>query len=468
MKKAYRIQSFLFFIFLVFGCSVGKQLSQYEKLLDYEGTYEYSNPASLTIAASNYDTTLYAIIDDAQYPLKYISKDSFQTPQKSPVIFQRDENKLVISYQSDGKSFKRITNTIEKQEWFPRKELQNKPKTYHYQIPAESADGLKVGDLKKAFSNPDTIINMVKETISGEFRDVHSILIWKDGKLVLEEYFYGYDENKPHQLRSATKSFIGTLVGIAIDQGKIKSENELLLPFFKREYASIENMDTRKEKITIKDFLTYRHGMDCNDEDPNTAGNELKLIQSPDWIKFTLDLPMVQEPGITSSYCTGCAQTMGRLVEVATETPLVDFADHYLFSPMGIKNYKWRFKPDTSSISTYNQMYLRPRDILKLAIMYHENGKWLGRQIVSSDWVRKTFEKDDKEFGYLWRQKYFDVDGKRYNSYLATGNGGQKINIWPELNMITIFTGGNYNSWMIYGKNTPPNDMIPNFILKAL
>ena len=103
---------------------------------------------------------------------------------------------------------------------------------------------------------------MVKETIMGEFRDVHSILIWKDGKLVLEEYFYGYDENKPHQLRSATKSFIGTLVGIAIDQGKIKSENELLLPILKKNMHLLKTWIHRKEKITIKDFLTYSHGID--------------------------------------------------------------------------------------------------------------------------------------------------------------------------------------------------------------
>ena len=134
---------------------------------------------------------------------------------------------------------------------------------------------------------------------------------------------------------------------------------------------------------------------------------------------------------------------------------------------MGITNYKWSFKPDTSSITTFNQMYLRPRDMLKLAIMYLDNGKWQGQQIVSGEWVKRTFEKDDVEFGYLWRHKYFDVDGKRYNSYLATGNGGQKINIWPELNMITIFTGGNYNSYL-YGRTTPPNEMIPDYILKAL
>ena len=466
MKNYFKFQIALFFSIIVYGCSVEKEKSQYENLVDYEGRYEYSNPESLVLATSNFDTTLYAIIDDAQYPLKYISKDTFETPQKSPLVFQRNAKAEVVSYLTDGKIFNLITKTIKKQEWFPRKELYNNAEAYQYQIPTKKEDGLQVGDLRKSFTNSEAIINMVKETIKGEFRDVHSILIWKDGNLVLEEYFYGYTEGKPHQLRSASKSFIGTLVGIAIDQGKIKNENELLLPLFKEEYNTINNKDIRKEKITIKDFLTYRHGMDCNDENSNTAGHEQKMMISNDWVKFTLDLPMIEEPGIKSSYCTGCAQTLGRMVEVVTQTPLVDYADKNLFVPMGIINYKWRFKPDTSSISTFNQMYLRPRDILKLSIMYLDKGKWQGKQIVSSDWIRRTFEKDDVEFGYLWRHKYFDVDGKRYNSYLATGNGGQKINIWPELNMITIFTGGNYNSYL-YGRATPPNEMIPNYILKA-
>lgn len=419
------------------------------------------------MAASNFDTTLYAIIDDAQYPLKYVSKDTFETPQKSPLVFNRNDNEEVISYLTDGKNFNLLSKRIEKQEWFPRKELHKKPEAYQYQIPIQKNDGLAVGDLKSAFTDSETIIDMVKETINGEFRDVHSILIWKDGKLVLEEYFYGYTEDKPHQLRSASKSFIGTLVGISIDQGKVKSENELLLPVFKKEYSNIKNRDNRKDKITIKDFLTYRHGMDCNDENPNTAGHEQKMMVNNDWVKFTLDLPMIEEPGVKSSYCTGCAQTLGRMVEVITQTPLVEYAEKNLFAPMGITNYKWRFKPDSSSISTFNQMYLRPRDMLKLAIMHLDSGKWQGKQIVSGEWIRRTFEKDDVEFGYLWRHKYFDVDGKRYYSYLATGNGGQKINIWPELNMITVFTGGNYNAYL-YGRTTPPNEMIPNYILKAL
>ena len=463
----FNIQIIMSVTILLAGCSVGNKKTQLEILADYDGRYEYSNPKSLILAASDFDTTLYAIIDDAKYPLNHIGKDTFETTQKSPVVFQRGNDGEIKSYSSEGKVYKLLGRAIENQDWFPRKELYNNAEAYAYKTPIEKGDGLQAGNLKDAFTNPEEIINMVKSTIKGEFRDVHSILIWKDGKLVLEEYFYGYTEDKPHQLRSATKSFIGTLVGIAIDQQKLKDENELLLPLFKDEYDVIENRDKRKEKITVKDFLTYRHGMDCNDENQNTAGHELKMYESYDWVKFTLDLPMVDEPGVKSSYCTGCAQTIGRMVEIVTQSPLVDYADKNLFGPLGITNYKWRFKPDTSSISTFNQMYLRPRDILKLAIMYHDNGKWQGEQIISSEWVRKTFEKDDIEFGYLWRHKYFDVDEKRYNSYLATGNGGQKINIWPELNMITIFTGGSYNSYL-YGRATPPNEMIPNFILKAL
>jgi CubicO group peptidase (beta-lactamase class C family) len=95
-------------------------------------------------------------------------------------------------------------------------------------------------------------------------------------------------------------------------------------------------------------------------------------------------------------------------------------------------------------------------------------GNWLGKQILPEKWVRKTFKDHSSDFGYLWEHKYFTIDGKQYNSYMASGNGGQKINIWPEYDMITVFTGGNYNSYELYGKSTPPNQMIPMYILPAL
>lgn len=450
------------------GCSSQNEKSPYEKLLKYEGTYQYVGATTLDIVASEMDTTLYAVISNAKYPLKYISADSFINIQKSPVVFVRNEDNEVSSYEAGGETYDLITKDFEKLEMFPRKELFHNPDNYEYKAPEEKDDGLKTGALADAFKNSEPIINMVKETIKGDFPDVHSILIYKNDKLVLEEYFYGYDESKPHQLRSATKPFIGGLLGITIDKGLLKDENEKILPFFTSTYPIIENIDDRKEQLTVQDMLMYRHGMDCENNNYESKGNENAMMQSDDWVKFTLDLPMVKEPGTASSYCTGCALTIGSLVEIVAEEKIEDFASVNLFQPMGITNYDWTFEPNQASMETFSQMSIRPRDLVKLAKMYKDGGKWNGQQIISTKWVNSTFDMEDGDYGYLWKHKYFIVDGKRYNSYMSTGNGGQKINIWPELDMITVFTGGNYNSYQIYGRSTPPNEMIPKYILKAI
>ncbi|MEO9871812.1 serine hydrolase domain-containing protein [Ekhidna sp.] len=462
------MKKILFLIPFLIGCSSQKEKSPYEKLLDYEGKYEYINETTLDIVASEMDTTLYAVIDNAKYPLKHIKLDSFVNIQNSPVVFQRNKDNNISGYKAGGEKFNLISKEFQKMEMFPRRALFHNPDNYRYKQPEEVNDGLKAGALEDAFKNPEPILNMVKETIKGEYPDVHSILIYKNSELVLEEYFYGYDKDKPHQLRSASKCFIGGIFGIAIDKGFIKSEKEKLIPFFNTEYEDIKNMDERKKEITIEDLLTYRHGMDCEDSNPKSEGNESIMMESQDWVKFTLDLPMIAEPGEVSSYCTGCSTTIGRLVELTTNEKIEVFAKNYFFEPMGITNYDWTFEPNPNSKATFNQMYITPRDLMRLAKMYMDDGKWDGKQIISKEWVDKTFSGEERSFGYLWKHKYFIVDGKQYNSYLATGNGGQKISIWPELDMITVFTGGNYNSYAIYGKSTPPNEMIPNYILKAI
>lgn len=455
-------------ILLLIGCSTEKEKSEYKQLLDYEGTYEYVNQGTLDIVASELDTTLYAVINKAKYPLNHIASDSFTNIQDIPVVFKRGKANKVIGYETSGQPFKQITTDFEKMEMLPRRELFHKPDNYIYQKPKETKDGLKTGTLEEEFENPKPIVKMVKETIKGKYPDVHSILIYKNNKLVLEEYFYGYDKNTPHQLRSATKPFIGGILGIAVGKGFIKSEKEKLIPYFKSKYDNIANLDERKKEITIKDFLMYRHGMDCENNNPESNGNEQSMMQSNDWVKYTIDLPMVTNPGKKSSYCTGCALTLGSLVEIATNEQIENFAKRNLFEPMGITNYDWTFEPNQSSMNTFSQMYITSRDLVKLAKLFKDDGKWNGKQIISKEWINKTFDMEEGDYGYLWEHKYFVIDGQKYNSYLASGNGGQKINIWPEIDMITVFTGGNYNSYELYGKSTPPNEMIPKYILKSI
>ncbi len=442
--------------------------TEYETLLDYEGKYEYINNTTLELKASELDTTLYAVINQAKYPLKYIALDNFQDMQGSSIVFNRNGSNKVINYVTDEQTFKLISARVKKMEMYPRRELFNNPDDYQYQKPKELSDGLKTGLLNDEFVNPDPIINMVKETIKGSFPEVHSVLIYKNDKLVLEEYFYGYNRDTPHQLRSASKSFIGGIVGIAVDQGLIKSEKDRILPYFKDKYPKIANLDERKKEQSVEDFLMYRHGLDCEDANSESKGNEIAMMQSRDWVKNTLDLPMVASPGKFSSYCSGCALTLGSLVEITSNEDIETFAKRNLFTPMGISNYDWTFEPNQSSINTFSQMYLTSRDLLKLAKMYKDGGNWEGKQIISESWITKGFSMEQGDYGYLWYRKHFDVHGKRYSSYQASGNGGQKINIWPELNMITVFTGGNYNSYLLFGKKTPPNEMIPEFILQAI
>lgn len=439
----------------------------YDELLDYEGNYEYLNKGTLDIAASALDTTLYAIIDDAKYPLRYVGIDSFVNLQNTPVVFFRDPSSLVAGYRVEGQSFQLLAEHIDKQVMFPRKELYHDPDSYSYDSPMNTNDGLEVGNLREVFENSEPILEMVRQTIKGNFPEVHSILILKNNKLVLEEYFYGYDRDTPHQLRSATKSMIGGIVGIAIDQGWIKSERTPIYPYFAAVYPEFHELNPEKKQITVEDFLTYRHGLDCSNNDPSSQGNEIRMMESTDWVKHTLDLPVIETPGRVAAYCSGCALTIGRLVEIVTARNIELFAASFLFEPMGITNYDWNFEPNQSSMTHFSQMYLTPRDMMKIATLFKNDGLWKGKQLISKRWIDKMFNGGGKAFGYFWKHKYFVINGKKYHSYMATGNGGQKINIWPELDMITVFTGGNYNSYQLYGKSTPPNDMIPRFILPS-
>ncbi len=437
------------------------------KLIEYEGKYEYSGNSTINLIASKLDTTLYAVVDNEKYPLTYISDNIFTNRIDQLIVFQRDKSENIVSYKIDEEVFKFLTKDFKRLEMLPRKDLFQHSEKYTYQQPEKMNDGLDVGNLNDVFVDSEPLVEMVRKTIDGKYQNIHSILIYKNNKLVLEEYFYDHSKDVPHQLRSATKSIIGGILGIAKDRGFIESENDKLLPYFESRYPEIENLDSRKKSLTIENFLMYRHGLDCEDSNQDSKGNEMAMMESEDWVKYTLDLPMISEPGIASSYCTGCALTLGSLVEITTKRNIEDFARENLFQPLGITNYDWVFEPNKASMTNFSQLKLTSRDLIKLAKMYMDNGKWQEKQIISESWVTKTFRMEDGDYGYLWQERIFEANGKKYSSYQASGNGGQKINIWPELDMITVFTGGNYNSFQLYGKSTPPNEMIPNYILKA-
>lgn len=462
MKKSYLLLLFLLPVY--FGHAQQKSKVTYEQLKEYEGLYEYRNNTTLQIAASPKDTILYALINESKYALKPSERDVFLNMAKEKVAFLRDQSSAITAYTSDGKTFKLINKKVSfpKEMWYPRL---NVPKDYQYtyQQPKKDIDGLVTGTIDNSGLDKALLNEMMQKIVNGSYPNVHSVLIIKDGKLIFEEYFYEYNKTKLHELRSATKSFVSALTGIAIDKGLIKSKSETVLSYFP-DYT-FKNLTEDKKQITIENLLTNQSGLDCDVSNPKSEGNETTMNYSDDWIQFTLDLPMIDVPGGNGMYCSGNPITMGKIIEKATKMPLPEFAKQTLFKDLGIKNFKWNFKPDASSAETFCQVYLTPRDMAKFGLLYLNKGIWNGKQVVSKEWVQESLTKHSVvqgvNYGYLWWIKYLDVNGVRYNGKAAQGNGGQKIYIWEDQNMITVITGGNYNS------QSPSDELIQKYILPA-
>ena len=439
-----------------------------ENLKECEGRYEYLHGASIQFAGSPRDGVFYAILDEAKYPLKTIGKGVFADRDGSRVVFERGETGRVSGYrfyQAKATNFFRRTSDADVPEtmWFARRSRGNAPYQFTPSIPPDLKDGLDVGSLQDAGLKVALIGKMVEQIANETHKNVDSVLLIKEGKLVLEEYFYQYDRDKLHQLRSATKSVVSALVGIALDKKLISSKEEKVVPFFP-EYQ-IKNLSAEKRAITIEHLLACESGLECEDGNSQSPGEELKMNASPDWVRFVLDLPMADPPGETGRYCSGGVILLGRIVEKSSGKRLPDFAAENLFEKLGITNYRWSFKPDSSSFDDACQLHLRPRDMAKLGLLYMNDGQWKGRQVISREWIKASLSKHSVvrgiDYGYLWWRQWLNVNGTRVEGVTAKGNGGQRIYLWPSLDLLVVITGSNYN------EQSPSDEIQIKYILPA-
>ena len=211
---------------------------------------------------------------------------------------------------------------------------------------------------------------------------IHSLLVVSEGEIILDAYFYPYDGSTLHDQASVTKSVMTTLIGIAADQGKLDLDAPILSFFPDR---TIANLDARKERITVRHLVSNTAGMECihhPDEPTNRA-----MHASPDWVQFTLDLPMVAEPGTTFAYCSPGMHLLSAILQQATGMTTLEFARANLFEPLGIHDVQW--PPDPQGITNgHGELYLHPRDMAKLGFLWLHGGEWDGKQIVSREWVR--------------------------------------------------------------------------------
>jgi len=314
--------------------------------------------------------------------------------------------------------------------------------------PPTLEDGWETNDLGSQQVDA-TRVHTLLEQLHGSQHKIHSVLLVRNGQLIVEEYFNKHSANQPHDLRSTTKSIRSISMGIAIDQGFIASVDAPISKYLKNPVPT-KNLDERKQDITIRHLLTMSSGLDCNDWDKKSRGQEDRVYKKKDWLQYTLNLPMVNDPGTVVSYCSIGVILAAEIISQASGMTINKFAEKYLFKPLGIHHLQWEHTSNKEVIQSVKRLYLTPRDMAKIGQLILNQGKWNGEQVVSAQWVEESTTPKTKitgiDYGYLWWNLPFNVGDDIIVAKTATGNGGQYIIVIPEMDMVAVFTGGAYNS----------------------
>jgi CubicO group peptidase (beta-lactamase class C family) len=343
--------------------------------------------------------------------------------------------------------------------------------TYQYNPPQQINDGLEVSTLDSEGIDTELIEYLINNINADKYVYIHSIIIVRNGKLVLEEYFNHYDQNTLNNIYSATKSFCSALVGIAIDKQFIKSVNDPIKTYL-TQYNDIDW--TGKENITIKHLLTMSAGLEWDEwSDPyGTSGNShTKMSASSEQVRYVLQRPVACEPGASFVYNSGTVVVLGKIVANSIDMELDTFATRYLFKPLGIKKHKWYIYPSGIYLTSGN-LELTARDMAKFGLLYLNNGRWKGQQIISEEWVQQSVKSFispwyETNYGYLWwKTSILLLNGQRIDEYSAEGAGGQRIFILPTYKMVVVFTSG--NDWYRQELGNQPCEMLQQFILPAV
>lgn len=318
-----------------------------------------------------------------------------------------------------------------------------------------------------AFNADTTLLNtMVREVDAGEYVNIHSILVVKDGVLVLEEYFEGNDRNTLHEIRSATKCIGSMLTGIAIDRRFLGSENEPIYEYFKDDYEPAAGWSRQAKQVEIRHLLSMMSGYDCDDLATDFACEDA-MYDTNDWVQYSLDLPFAHDPGQHWAYNSSSLILVGEAIARGSGLKLDEFASRHLFEPLAIRKFRWDISPKGRAWIGGGARMI-PREMAKIGQLMLNRGMWHGERLLSEDWINKSTRKQGDMLGgvdycYLWQRSWSYVGRELVTAYWASGNGGQYIIVFPDHGMVAAFTGGNFNSPLA----NQPFRMLTRYILPA-
>ncbi|MDY8137451.1 serine hydrolase [Aquimarina sp. 2201CG5-10] len=307
-------------------------------------------------------------------------------------------------------------------------------------------------------STNDKIIELKKVIASDKYPNIDGIVVAKDDKIIIEEYFNGFEKDSLHDTRSSFKSVTSLLAGIAIDKGLFKVEDEI------QQFISEWKNDPRG-KITVKNLLEMKSGLACEGFFGIGPDCESEMWETKNWLKYILNIPLRHNAGLNWAYTSMEPELVGIIISRTSGMTLMEFAKTHLFKPLGIENYKWYITPNGGGYAA-GSFNMKPIDMLKIAQLVLNKGNWGGQQIVSEKWIDESTNcKIDVEmsfvrfakiqnakyttanYGYLWYRELLQYNDIKTEALFASGNGGQYMMILDDYNTVIAFTGSNYGNW---------------------
>jgi len=280
----------------------------------------------------------------------------------------------------------------------------------------------------------DTPVNDKPLTDIFEIGTVQSLIIHKNGASIAEHYRGTMHGERTVNIKSASKSVLSLLIGIAIDQNFIDGTDQTIDIYFPDYFE--ENPDPIKSSLTIQDLLTMRTGLETT-----SFRNYGRWALSSSWIHFALNQPIVDEPGGNMIYSTGTSHLLSVILTRATGMSTLAFANRYLFNPLDIQVGGWDRGPEGYYMGG-NNMALSPKALVKIGELMMNMGSYNGETIVSKEWIMESIQVYTRsnfnpyDYGYMWWSREIS----EHKVYFAWGNGGQYIMILPELDAVLSIT----------------------------
>jgi CubicO group peptidase (beta-lactamase class C family) len=398
-------------------------------------------------------------VKDVPAPVSWLREDSlYMEVQRFPAsyfgLLSENPDSIYGYYKGEGSwiplNIKRISN--EPAELLPYMvprlgDDKQRELNWTYEVPEAQENDWPTSHLSTAGLDPDLIQQMVENVLLGLYPNVHSVLIARHGNLVLDEYFYGYTANTPHPIYSNCKGIITASLGIAIEEGLLPGIDTRMIDLFPEHAEQFD--DSLKREITLEHFLTMTAGYQWDEAstsyyDPGNTNRQ--MMDSDNFVKFVLAQPLANPPGVEHTYNSGIPHVLSEVVRRASGMDFWVYAEANIFKPLNFSHYFL----GTNKHGEAGGALIRPRDFLKLAQLYQDQGKWKGEQILAPGWLGRSYLQDwDPEKPSYWNHwggHTLFVDGIPVTKFSGGGFGGQSLYSFPDLDLEVVFTAGNFTT----------------------